>query len=516
MRLSLDVIRDELKQQFDFADSASNLPYAMELRAAAVLTSEPPEPHTLYVAEARRLPVHWKFSGHVSLLVVGRVNALYFKGRSVDYLCILDNRFFLVLNAVLDIFRRYGAFSDTLKNRLIQGVAPDALCNYIAEILDIPFVVFDLSLRILYISPDAMGLLEWEQDSYSGLRLLPTEFFNQLNLVYRKTEENHIGDAVLLKDDRLSLNLITTYSRRNNYNILAFETERELDRRALAIVGYVNVFLVSAFGQAAHSQEAPALSSLVLSLLEGNKLSTVEMKNQLDAVSWKPEDNYCCVVLKKQKNTQPLKDIHTFCQKLENQFAACVAAPFKNRIVAVINLDKSKCPFFDISRRIAFLLRDGLLRAGISFRYWSFETTPIYYQQAEYAHEMGELYAPDSWCYHFKDYALYYLLHYGSSKIPPRHLCHPGLVNLYTYDQKNGTELLHTLEVYIQCNCNAVTAAHALYIHRNTFYQRLSKIQKIENLDLESSDERLYILMSTKMISMYYYELQHGYMFPRE
>ena len=256
MRLSLDVILDELKRQFDFADPASEIPYAMELRAAAVLTSEPPEPHTLYVAEARRLPVHWKFSGHVSLLVVGRVEVAYFRGCPVDYLCILDNRFFLVLNAVLDIFRRYGSFSDTLKNRLIQGVAPDALCKYISEILDVPFVVFDLSLRLLYISPDAMGLLEWDQDSYSGLRLLPTEFFNQLNLVYQKTEENHVGDAVLLKDDRLSFNLITTYSRKNNYNILAFETEKELDRRALAIVGYVNVFLVSAFGQVAHSQEA--------------------------------------------------------------------------------------------------------------------------------------------------------------------------------------------------------------------------------------------------------------------
>ncbi|HCT90167.1 MAG TPA: hypothetical protein DF613_02105 [Lachnospiraceae bacterium] len=44
----------------------------------------------------------------------------------------------------------------------------------------------------------------------------------------------------------------------------------------------------------------------------------------------------------------------------------------------------------------------------------------------------------------------------------------------------------------------------------------MSKLQKIENLALESSDERLYILVSTKVISMYYYELQYGYRFPRE
>lgn len=162
------------------------------------------------------------------------------------------------------------------------------------------------------------------------------------------------------------------------------------------------------------------------------------------------------------------------------------------------------------------MLREGLMKAGVSFKYWDFETTPIYFQQACYAYDMGKLYNNTSWCYSFSEYAIQYFIHYGASRIPPRHLCHPGLVELYQYDLDNGTQLKDTLEVYIENNCNAVTAANLLYIHRNTFYQRLNRIQEMLHLNLENNNERLYLQISIKMIRMYYYELENGFYFPKE
>lgn len=220
------------------------------------------------------------------------------------------------------------------------------------------------------------------------------------------------------------------------------------------------------------------------------------------------------MVLQSQMGDWTLADVNTIFLKVENQFASCIAFPYEGCIVALINLSKSDCPMYEVSRRVILLLRDGLLRAGLSFKFWDFETTPVYYCQACQACQLGGLYNPDKWCYSFAEYALQYLLHYGSSLIPPRHLCHPSLVALYDYDKKNGTELLKTLETYINCNCNAVTAAGELYIHRNTFYQRLSRIQELERLNLEDSEERLYLQMSIKLISMYYYELEHGFPVP--
>ena len=517
MHLSLDIIQEELKRLFSLAETSSTGPHAMELGGAAVLTSAAPDPHVLYVAEARRLPVHWKFYGHVSLILVGTVNPCYFQGFDVAYLCVQDNRFSLVVNTVLDIFQKYNAFDDTLKSQIIQGATTDALCNYVSGFLRVPLIIFDASLRLLYCSSDAGELLGWEQDALSGLKLIPTEFINQLNLVYRQSHKNSIGNAVLLKDDRLPYNLITTFGQKNAYNILAFETRTELTHTILAMVSHVNQYLLPAFTHTAHSAlQSQGITALILSMLEGKKFSTIDLGNHLSTVNWRPDDTYCCIVLERQTDTQSSDYINTFCLKLENQFAACAAFPYRDHAVAVINLDHSKCPAFDISSRIVLLLRDGLMRAGISFKYWNFETTPIYYQQAYYAYEIGKLYSPNSWCYNFEDYALYYMLHYGSSRIPPRHLCHPALVHLFRYDQKNGTELLPTLETYVQCNCNAVTAANTLFIHRNTFYQRLNKILEIEDLNLEDSNERLYLQMSSKLISMYYYELKNGFTFPYE
>ena len=61
-----------------------------------------------------------------------------------------------------------------------------------------------------------------------------------------------------------------------------------------------------------------------------------------------------------------------------------------------------------------------------------------------------------------------------------------------------------------------MTAANLLYIHRNTFYQRLCRIQELLHLNLDDPDERLYLMISTKLISMYYYELENGFFFPSE
>lgn len=518
MQLSIGMVQDALKRQFSLSVLCPSHRHVMELQGAAMYTSASPDPHTLYVAEARRLPVRWKFRGRISLVVVGTVAPDYFAGQDVSYLCVEDNRFPLVFNAVLEIFRKYEAFDQALKQAIIQDAGQEAVCDVISEFLQKPLIVFDAALRLQYMSDDAAGLLEWETDAYSGLKLLPTEFINQLNLVYTETAENFINGAVLLRDDRLPYNLICTLNGKNNYIILVFETEQQpLTRSTLELVSYLNEYILIAFeGAAQKGPSTSCLSSLILSMLGGTKYSATDLANQLSSVDWHPDDSCCCIVMYALEERETSKYIKPFCLKLENQFSACVAFPYQERAVAIVNLDKSGCDVYDIPHRIGILLRDGLLKAGVSFKYWSFDTTPYYFQQACSAYEMGKLYNPSSWCYIFEDYALYYFTHYGSSRLPPRHLCHPGLVQLHRYDQQNGTDLLRTLEAYVGNNCNAVTAANALFIHRNTFYQRLSRIQELLKLDLEDPDVRLYLQLSTHLIRMYYYELEHGFHFPRE
>lgn len=55
------------------------------------------------------------------------------------------------------------------------------------------------------------------------------------------------------------------------------------------------------------------------------------------------------------------------------------------------------------------------------------------------------------------------------------------------YDREKNTQYLHTLETYLDNLSSVNLAAKALFIHRNTLYQRLSKIVDLWGLDLQDS-----------------------------
>lgn len=515
MKLSLEILKEALLEEFEIDQHFAS--ERLELKKAVLLTGAPLEPDTVYMVEARRLPVRWKRTERDSLVVCGQVPEGYFEGSPVSWISVRDNRFPLVCNAVLTAFARYQDFEMNLKSAVLEAEEPERLCERIGRFLGSPIIVFDDRLRLVYCSSEAESLLEWERDDYSDYRTLPTEFINQLNLVYMESGEHFRNGAVLLRDDRLSYNLITTLNGRDEYILMVFETEKPLTIATQQVASQCVGYILRAFEQARGNNPAyNGLETLVKFLLGGSRYNATDLEIRLETVGWKSSDNCCCMVIFDPYSRVGAKSLSAFCLKVEKSFKACVAFLYEDKAVAVVNLDKSGCKPRDIPNRIGILIREGLLKAGVSFRYWSFENTRIYYQQACSAYEMGTLYDPDKWCYMFEDVALRYFMHYGASRIPPRHLCHPVLVELFRYDEANGTDLLHTMEAYVNNNCNAVTAANQLFIHRNTFYQRMSKIQELMDVNLADQEVRLYLQLSSYLIAMYYYEKDNGLKFPAE
>jgi len=482
----------------------------MSLAAAAMYTSGPVSEDTVYVAEARRLPVQWKRTEHISLIIAGKIKDGYFEQSDVDYICVDDTRMAAVFNAVLSVFRNYSLFVDKIKNAVIEDSGTDATCEALSEFIGNPVVIFDQLLRVMHISSGAVDIFNWETDATSGMRLLPADFVNQMYLVRRNAESVGDGDCVLLGSDALQYNIICAKGNGSVYTMLVFEIERPLTQGVLQLTGQISGLILASLDGSLKSPGAGGMASFVIAMLDKTRFSKYEIGVTLEAAGWKESDNFCCIVL--TADTSNKDDIYnsTFCLRLGNQFRSCVAFLYKENVVAVVNLDKSECTVRDIPNRIGVLLRDGLFHAGISFKYWDFVTTSAYYEQACSAYEIGKLYNPAAWCYSFVDYALRYFMHYGFSRIPAYHLCYPGLVQLYLYDRENNTELLPTLKTYVDCRCRAAPTAQKLYIHRNTFYQRMSKIHEILDLDLEDRDTRLYIQISNYIMEMYNYELSSG------
>jgi len=72
---------------------------------------------------------------------------------------------------------------------------------------------------------------------------------------------------------------------------------------------------------------------------------------------------------------------------------------------------------------------------------------------------------------------------------------------LRAYDARRGTELLDTLDSYLDHRGNVVATSRALFIHANTLRQRLERIQRVAGVDLEREDW-LSLSVATKVVKL--------------
>ena len=72
---------------------------------------------------------------------------------------------------------------------------------------------------------------------------------------------------------------------------------------------------------------------------------------------------------------------------------------------------------------------------------------------------------------------------------------------LVEYDRRRGTQLLDTLEGYLDHHGNVVGTSRALFIHPNTLRQRLDRIQHESGIDLEHEDW-LSLAVATKVVKL--------------
>lgn len=101
----------------------------------------------------------------------------------------------------------------------------------------------------------------------------------------------------------------------------------------------------------------------------------------------------------------------------------------------------------------------------------------------------------------FDDYALEFLLKKGAADFRMDQICHPAVLKLQEYDMIHETSFSKTLYTYIKEKYNAAATAKALYIHRSSFINRMDRIRELVDLDLDDVDNRLYILLSYRLIN---------------
>ncbi len=76
------------------------------------------------------------------------------------------------------------------------------------------------------------------------------------------------------------------------------------------------------------------------------------------------------------------------------------------------------------------------------------------------------------------------------------------LERLLDHDREKGTDLFHTVEVFLECRGNVKDAAARLYVHRNTLRQRFEKIRRVAGVDLSDTDRWFDLMMALRIIRL--------------
>jgi purine catabolism regulator len=73
------------------------------------------------------------------------------------------------------------------------------------------------------------------------------------------------------------------------------------------------------------------------------------------------------------------------------------------------------------------------------------------------------------------------------------------LGKLQAHDERQGAELVHTLEAFFACHGNHVRTAQRLHLHRNTLLYRLDRAKQVLGVDLDDAETRLALQVALKI-----------------
>lgn len=158
----------------------------------------------------------------------------------------------------------------------------------------------------------------------------------------------------------------------------------------------------------------------------------------------------------------------------------------KERIVAEQNIDILK----DVLDNLAAKMPDLTVTAALGGIFEILQDARKSYLQAIKVLRFAELQTTSSPIYAYEQLGIYKLLF----EIQPDKLAvyyREVIEPLNEYSRKQHMDLVNSLFVYFEENCNAVKTAKRLFIHRNTLDYRLKKIEEITGRSLEDPYERL-------------------------
>ena len=503
-RLNMQVLADELE-----ANRVSIQFYCRSEEATlnGVRFYHPGEPlsptyvYLLYRADQGR---DFRAREQVNFVVLGDVSLddFSFTSSVIEILSPMEPR--ELYNLLQNIFEKYAVWDEQLQWALQSEKPLEQMLTVSRSIFENPMFIHDTDFYVLSCPRWVEGMLQWEKEPRTGRDMVPLDLINEFKIDQEylstlKTKRVTMFSSAIRGYRILFANLWN--QDRYDGRILVDELERPFRKSDYLHLEHLAqmVTLCLQRQKLFWLSLGSDIDQFFTQMLEGEGYDPHAVQDYLRYLQWNREDKYLILKIAPDREDYSAMTPAGLFGYIESQIPESRALLFHQNIAVIVNLTAGDTAAATVLSSLAYILREGLFKMGVSTELGSFLDIHDGFVQASIALEYGKKSSSMLWYYHFESYALRFLLDCARKELHPHLLGSEKLRKLKEYDRENNTELYHTLEVYLRLERNVVQTSKALFIHRSTLFYRLSRIQKIVELNFEDELERLYLELSYEL-----------------
>lgn len=228
-------------------------------------------------------------------------------------------------------------------------------------------------------------------------------------------------------------------------------------------------------------QPVSRLEELIKNMLYTVPAQPEKMKNELGKAGWIDREKYYVLLIDVSFGKTSANDMEELSRRLK-------ARVFAHENYYVCLMTGTYDVEYDSRTDLGILdfLEERNFYAGLSYGFFDIVKISVAYKQALEAIKVLLDTLKGVRYYAFAEDIVTYLVKTSASvgELPMEGLCHPDVYRIYEYDQKYDSDYLNFLRVFIYSGGSVKRTAEAMFIHKNTVYQKIEKLKEYFHIDV--------------------------------
>lgn len=379
----------------------------------------------------------------------------------------------------------YSERKDKILNALIDRRGLQHFTDLAAEVMNNPIFIYDVSGKILAKSQKPGHKEIWEE-------LLPQGYLNAEKTII--TENSGVIKKLMEEDTPVLGEFSYSQFRflgcrvRDKHGVVAIVTiiEKEAFRSEdsdLLVIVCKSVLFELLYQERTAMQTIPYFRVLKDIIEETASISEIRERCRALRLDFPESMRLLGIKIYDNNNTLSLFFLR---ETLLASVPSCYCIIYDESLIIIISEKHFSQSFLSI---IQDIFSNYEIRIGVSTRFTDIFEVKNAFQQMQAIQSVYQKLNYEKNITFYEDILLYHFMELASKEHDLNKFCLPILKKIEEYDNENGTLLKESLEAYLESGRNIQKAAERLYMHKNTLYYRLKRIEDFFNLDL--NDENL-------------------------